>query len=333
MLSRVRRYIFLTLLLGFTACRCNPKPEPDKPTPVSSTSQAVTPPSSTPSPSTSSASSDSEAGDACPAALAETRRGGTKPNTFVAPTDSEMKDAKAAIAKLLKDEKADVSSFGMEVVPLEGWPDTLLLREAGEKRQGRGAYVFRKGSKSTFIVQAPHTFYDEGTFPIGCDFFQRTKARAFFFNTVHRYKGAPETSNKEHPADFAHAPVTIFQAGTEGAIDVIGKNLQVIQVHGFADRKLGARAVVSVGEKRAGNAVVGRVAKAVEEVTGPRILRYPEDTKELGATTNVQGAIIRRAGGKFLHIEMDDNLRRDLVKDAGFRGKMLDALWGAFSAP
>lgn len=295
----------------------------------------TSPPSASSGPSTPPpAGAELESDGGCPAALAETRRGGTKPNIFVAPTDAEMKAAKAAVAKLLKgDEKSDFGAFGMEVVPLEGWPDTLLVREAGEKRQGRGAYVIRKGGASSFIVQAPHTFYDEGTFPIACDLFNRTKARALFINTVHRYKGAPETANKEHPADMAHAPITIFQAGTEGAIDVLGKSTQVIQVHGFADRKLGARAVVSVGEKKPGNALVGKVAKAVEEVTGPKILKYPEDTKELGATTNVQGAIIRRAGGKFLHIEMDDGLRGQLVKDSAFRGKMLDALWGAFSAP
>lgn len=323
------RAFFLTLLLGFTACRCNPKPEPEKPAPTSSTSQAVTPPSSS---SGTSSEAPVEPDGGCPAALAETRRGGSKPNLFVAPTEAEMKAAKAAIAKLLKgDEKSDFGAFGMEVTPLEGWPDTLLVREAGEKRQGRGAYVIRKGSTSSFVVQAPHTFYDEGTFPIACDLFHRTKARALFINTVHRYKGAPETVNKEHPADVAHAPMTLFQAGTEGVIEVLGKSTQVIQVHGFADRKLGARAVVSVGEKKAGNPLVAKVAKAVEEVTGPKILKYPEDTKELGATTNVQGAVIRRAGGKFLHIEMDDGLRRELVKDAAFRGKMLDALWGAFS--
>jgi hypothetical protein len=319
--------------MGFTACRCNPKPEPAKPAPVNSATQAVSSSSSTPptAPSTSGDPAALESEGGCPAALAETRRGGAKPNLFVAPTDAEMKAMKAGMAKILKgDDKVDASSFGMEIVPLEGWPDAVLVREAGEKRQGRGAYVIRKGSTSNFVVQAPHTFYDEGTFPIACDLFQRTKARALFINTVHRYKGAPETGNKEHPADVAHAPITLFQAGTEGLIDAVGKP-QVIQVHGFADRKLGARAVVSVGEKKAGNPLVAKVAKAVEEVTGPRILKYPEDTKELGATTNVQGAIIRRACGKFLHIEMDDNLRRDLVKDAAFRGKMLDALWGAFS--
>lgn len=335
--ERVRRpgqLLSFTLLLGmgFTACRCNPKPEPTKPAPTAVASQAVTP---LPTGSSSSSSpvdpAALESVGGCPAALAETRRGGTRPNSFVAPTDAEMKAAKSAFAKLLKgDEKADVAAFGMEVVPLEGWADTFMVREAGETRQGRGAYVFRKGSTSSFVVQAPHTFYDEGTFPIACDLFQRTKARALFINTVHRYKAALEKDGK-HPADCAHAPATIFQSGTEGVIDVLGKSTQVIQVHGFADRKLGARAVVSVGEKKQNSPVVAKVAKAVEEVTGPRILRYPEDTNELGATTNVQGAIIRRTGGRFLHIEMDDGLRRDLVKDPAFRGKMLDALWGAFS--
>jgi len=75
------------------------------------------------------------------------------------------------------------------------------------------------------------------------------------------------------------------------------------------------------------------VARAIEEIVGPRVLKYPEDTSELGATTNVQGAIVRRAGGQFLHIEMADGLRRDLLRDAALRAKVLDALGAALAGP
>ena len=120
---------------------------------------------------------------------------------------------------------------------------------------------------------------------------------------------------------MAHAPATIAsRPAPRGVIDVLGVHLEVIQVHGFADRKLGARAIVSVGEKKPEQSDRGEGREAVEEVTGPHVLKYPGDTKELGATTNVQGAIIRRAGGSSLHIEMDGGLRRDLVKDGALRG-------------
>ena len=269
----------------------------------------------------------------CPTALADTRRGGTRPNSFSAPTDAEMAKARAALAKLIKggDIAADAKDFGFEVVPLDTWPDAVLVREIDGRHRGGGAYVVRKNSTSSLIVQAPHTFYDEGTFPLACEFFQRTKARALYINTTHRYKSAPESSGK-FPADVAHAPVTIFQSATEGAVDAIPK-LSIVQLHGFADRKLGGRAVVSTGEKKQGGPYVAKVASALEAVVGPKILKYPDDTNELGATTNVQGSIVRRAGGSFLHVEMADNLRRDLVGDATLRQKALDALAGAIVNP
>jgi hypothetical protein len=300
----------------------------------------------TPSSSSNSSSSSSSAGGpssaeiaaldvdtGCPAALAETRRGGTKPSSFVAPSDDERRAVRAAVAKLLRGEPvSDAASFGYEVVPLEGWADAVLLREVADKRRGGGAYVIRKGGASSLVVQAPHTFFDEGTFPLACELFQRSHARALFINTVHRYKASPQGADGKHPSDMAHNPATLFQSATEAAIEVVPK-IFVVQTHGFADRKVGARAVVSNGEKRGGSPLVARVARSLEDVVGPRILKYPEDTNELGATTNVQGSIVRRAGGQFLHIEMDDRLRKDLLSDAKLRAKALDALATTIAGP
>ncbi len=330
--EKLRRLCSVTMLLcaGFAACRCNPRTDgaPTSTPPITPMPSASAPP---PSSTAEIAALDTDTG--CPAALAETRRGGTRPGSFVAPGEADMKAARAAVAKLLRGEATgDVAAFGFEVVPLEGWGDAVLLREVGGKKRGGGAFVVRKGSASTLVVEAPHTFYDEGTFPLACEMFQRTKARALFINTTHRYKSAPQTTDGKHPADVAHAPATLFQSATEGAVDAIPK-LSVIQLHGFADRKVGARAVVSTGEKKPGGPIVARVAKAFEAVVGPRILRYPEDTSELGATTNVQGSIVRRAGGQFLHIEMDDVLRRDLGRDAALRGKAIDTLAASFTNP
>jgi len=68
-------------------------------------------------------------------------------------------------------------------------------------------------------------------------------------------------------------------------------------------------------------------------VVGEGVLRFPDDTLELGATTNVQGAAVRRSGGRFLHIEMDETLRRDLNSDASLRDRALDAIAGVMRAP
>ena len=65
---------------------------------------------------------------------------------------------------------------------------------------------------------------------------------------------------------------------------------------------------------------------AIADKGGPFCLRYPRDTSELGATTNAQGMIVRAAGGRFLHVEMDEGLRRDLACDAALRGRAFEAL-------
>ena len=79
------------------------------------------------------------------------------------------------------------------------------------------------------------------------------------------------------------------------------------------------RATVSLPELRR-----GQVAVCLATLMG----RVP-----YGATTNVQGAIVREAGGQFLHVELAAPLRRALLDDATLRASFLatlaDALEGA----
>jgi hypothetical protein len=75
---------------------------------------------------------------------------------------------------------------------------------------------------------------------------------------------------------------------------------------------------------------VQKARAALEAVVGPRVMVYPDDTNELGATTNVEGMAVRRAGGRFLHVEMDGELRRSLRTNGGLRRRALDALAASF---
>jgi hypothetical protein len=311
------------LLLALTALSCR------------SSSKGETPPTPARPPPTAASVQVEETMD-CPQAIIDARRDGTLPNRFIAPTEEERTAMKALFARLLGvrdvaslgDARADAARIGLEIVAPPELPGTIVLREVEGKRQGGGAYVVRLGSSAQLVVQAPHTFYDEGTLGLGCAYFRQAQARALFVNTVHRYKAAPQDAQGQFPADVAHAPATLFQAATEGAIGAIG-GITVVQLHGFAAREPKARAVVSTGDKRAGNALVARVAKALEGAVGAPIFRYPEDTTELGATTNVQGAIVRAAGGRFVHVEMDESLRKDLKSDAALRARFFTAMNGA----
>lgn len=274
--------------------------------------------------------------DRCPAALVAARKGGADPGRYVVPGDDDRDAIRRAMAELLggtRDAaKAHAAAASFEIIDVAELPGVVLLRELPTQRRGGGAYLVRISSTSTLIVQAPHTFYDEGTLRLGCDFFQRAGARAFFIETAHRYKAAEKTEDGNDPADVAHQTTSLFQAATEGALNATTK-ATVLQLHGFATRSDGARLVLSNGTKDGGDPLVANAARALGAVLGGGVLRFPEDDHELGATTNAQGALVRSRGGRFLHVEMDARLRRELISDAGERARFLRALAEAIEAP
>ena len=330
------------LLVALLVPGCTPTREGPKETGAPSATTAAPPPTTstanTGAPTADTApTATASAGDEpmrCPKILADARRDGTIPNRFVVATEPEItairKATEALLAGQRKVAEAEATKAGFEVKDLPEWKGVVALVESGRQRGG-GAYVVRVGSTSTLLVQTPHTFFDEGTFPLGCDFFERSNARAWFLNTMHRYKGAPKDARGDHPSDVAHAPATLFQAATEGAVNAL-KTPTVIQLHGFANREVTSRAVVSSGERKGGSAMTAKIAKAFGAAVGGDVQRYPEDTKEFGATTNVQGALVRSRGGVFVHVEMSGDLRRDLQRDDALRKKAFDALIGALGA-
>jgi hypothetical protein len=276
----------------------------------------------------------------CPLALVDAREGGLAPDRYVVPSDEEravMRDVLSSLSGA-----ADVSPFararaaqiGFEIVAVAEIPGTVLVRERVTDKRGGGAYVVRLGAGSRVVVQAPHTFFDEGTLPLACDLFGRTRARALFVETAHRYRSAPAQAASErdgaHPADVAHAPFSLFQAATEGVLRASdldgGRRAIVVQLHGFAPREGGFAVVVSSGERRRDVPIVHRAADALGRVVPGAVLRFPDDVDDLGATTNVQGIFVRSAGGEFLHVEIAAPMRRDLVTDADLRARVLGAL-------
>ncbi len=190
----------------------------------------------------------------------------------------------------------------------------------------------RLGAASRVIVQTPHSFFDEETLPLGCELLERAGARALFVETAHRYKGAPDAVDAEDPfpADVAHAPTSLFQAATQGVLRAPdldgGARALVVQLHGFAAREGGFAVVVSSGERRSGVAIVDRVARALSPAVPGAVVRFPDDVDELGATTNVQGALVREAGGAFVHLELSSSLRRELAASPALRARVLDGL-------
>src|SRR5262249_37772318 len=64
---------------------------------------------------------------------------------------------------------------------------------------------------------------------------------------------------------------------------------------------------------------------------GGRVLIYPRDVRKLGATTNVQGALARKHGARFVHVEMSRTLRDRLIGDAASRPGVGAAMAGSLA--
>lgn len=205
-----------------------------------------------------------------------------------------------------------------------------LVTELPTARRGAGAYVIRIGRVRTeTIVQAPHTFSDEGTLPLAVALFRAADARALAVNTVHRRGQAGQvpvqleqpsdessTAPPQGGADVAHDEEATFQAMTTATL-LMGGARSVVQLHGYADGRVAADVVLSAGRKGSGAPRWLRAARSqvAQALPGAQVVVYPDDVDRLGARTNVQGKITRRARARFVHVELGASLRNRLRDD------------------
>jgi hypothetical protein len=258
--------------------------------------------------------------------------------TFAPTTTAE----RAAVARLVPallagtgvDKLApDAAAIGMRI---ERWTvddaDYWVLIEHPEQRRGTGAYLFRVGATDddrgpAILLEAPHAEFDQGTGEIAGELFFHPppgkRPVALFLNTMHRYQIAPGRKQKraDSPADVAHNPDHMFTAATDAAAAALGE-VEVIQIHGFANSAdesedaalpAGTLMVVSAGDARGSSPLSGAIAAALKARFGDGVRRFPEDSRALGATTNVQGrTLAARKGARFVHIESSADMRQAL---------------------
>jgi hypothetical protein len=250
------------------------------------------------------------------------------------PTDGQLQQMRSlvqAVVRALGPEQppprlvAQALAAGFELtVARDAHGPVWTLHEPAGVRAGGGLYAFRpRGKGQPVCIQAPHTFFDQGTGDIALALFARLPADCLFVNTVHRYStAATDSPGDEHPADVAHAAATWFAAANQGALDAAP--FSIVQVHGFgagpeARALHDVRAIVADGQNtRAPDAPAVRLRAALAARLGPGKVRlYGVDADVLGATTNVQGKAARKAGAIFLHVEMSGDTRRALGDDVG----------------
>jgi hypothetical protein len=241
--------------------------------------------------------------------------------------------------------EAAVGGFNLEVWHVGGETYWALVEPPGKSR-GAGAYIIRVGGAAetgpTILLEAPHNFYDVGTGRLAAELFfakrQGARPRALFTNTIHRYQLVPgdKRKRKNNPADVAHQPQHAFTIATLAFARTAG-SVRVIQLHGFGardedgddDGDPGSIAmVVSAGDATGSSNISAAIADALVRVLGSDVKRFPEQTKELGATTNAQGKLLRgQAGATFVHVEMSATVRKRLAGEAPLREQLAAALF------
>lgn len=236
------------------------------------------------------------------------------------------KAARGCDASALSATSKLLGSMGMELKRLrDGDVTYVVLRETKNVHRGAGVFALRCGVASDLVIQSPHGYFDLNTSGLGYKIFVETKARWLFQNTLHRYRGRENETpeDPDHPADVAHNPDLLFQAATKGALDA-RKSFLFVQFHGFDTAGRGTDIVLSDGRPRQ-----QRMSERLEKIWkghGWNVSVYGKHIRELGATTNIQGKAVARANGRFLHMEMDEEVRKALVGSKKKRRSLVESL-------
>lgn len=211
-----------------------------------------------------------------------------------------------------------------------------LLGEAGPQRGGAALLVLRAESPSRMLIEAPHTFFDAGTLPLAVSLFDALKARALIVNTVHRAHAAANRADLPREqilqlarrgklaSDAAHQRGALFSVAHQTLV-ANHPGMLTLQLHGYRDRRVPhLDAVVSAARSDLDiEPLVDRLRLALPAF---RIGAYPRDTRDLGATRNVQARLSRELHAPFVHLELSSSLRDALRRDRALHRAFLAAI-------
>lgn len=199
---------------------------------------------------------------------------------------------------------ADPGRFGLDPVagrdPVTGRRWIGVTSRPGDERSW-GAVVADQDRQASVLVEVPHLRADLYTEDLGLAVFRALPATVLVIAGAHRDAAGGD-------ADVAHRDDSLFHAVAAGWG---GTGLPQLQLHGFHDDSLpGHDAVVSPGAGSP-NALVARVAAALDDA-GLRVCRAAErDCGSLEGRTNVQGRAAAAAGSPFVHVELNRSTRED----------------------
>jgi hypothetical protein len=245
------------------------------------------------------------------------------------PSEAERADYRAWVLDMARGQPLRSPPAGFRALPTET-EHVVVLREEPDAKHGAGLLALRREGSQPILVEAPHTFFEQGTLPLALMAFERLNARALVLNTIHRGGVSKDRGRKRRarsgksPCDTAHNPHLLFSVAHD-ALVAADRSALTIQLHGFDGHQApDADVVVSAARSSASPQPVAAALRAV--VGANRVRIYPDDVAVLGGTTNVQARISRAVGAPFLHLELSKSLRERLRADPALAQQFVDAL-------
>lgn len=244
----------------------------------------------------------------------------SKSEGYVIPTVKEQADFAELVAMLGADDLAraaglaDQNYYTLTYYIDRGEDQALnyLVREKRPIQKGWGLYAFRVDSTSNIIIEAPHPLYDKRTPSVALDIYRALDARALLIAGAHR------NANDDGSADAAHTTDSIFQSihlALSDEIQAASGSVIILQIHGFHTSKHAEnhpQAVFGFGEKMQAHEIT--LAHELEEALSEQGISVGLCTgdvwQDLCGTTNAQ-VLSTSNGGTFIHIELDEKVRKD----------------------
>ncbi len=213
---------------------------------------------------------------------------------------------------------ATLVGTGYQLSEYNGPKGHWLILEGEGKRRGAGYYLFRLGPlPNEMVLQAPHAIFDVHTDVIAKYIFVNYPVRAVFFCDWQRYGWTGKQPNKDSDYDLAHNPDTLYQDLTALWAKRLPQTV-FVQIHGFNQSSIrdhDTKMILSPGHRRKVGKYFDKMVTAFYQHFSPKqIALYPSTIKVLGGTTNVQGKLIRKLGGQFIHIELSESVRNEMKK-------------------
>ncbi len=252
-------------------------------------------------------------------------------DVYVPATEQQLQQAEAAFETLLENPGAMVGAaatlwkdLGFTVTSVaSGGATWIVLRESPGQCRGQGLYLVRQGAAAGLLLQVPHGYFDQYTDDIAAGLLQ-APIRAIAFNTVPRHY---TQHGMRIDADFAHRADNLFSPLARAFVRVYPSG-RLVQLHGFdpakRDTAAGRSAAVIVSSGTAWPTPASTaVANCLQPLLDDPVRLYPRDIRELGATTNLQGRLLRERGHNgFVHVELSRALRGRLRNEAPLRSSL-----------